>query len=92
VKVMRARWYVEMTAMNRIVEVSNEKPQFRLFFLKDEDQKVEVVEVETIDFSEVEDRLKHGESVFITRKSKQKLNTNLTSKETVEESWYFARI
>ena len=89
---MRARWYVEMTVMNRIVEVSNEKPQFRLFFLKDEDQKVEVVEVETINFREVEDRLKHGESVFITRKSKQKLNTNLTSKETIEESWYFTRI
>ena len=81
-----------MTVVNRMVEVFNEKPQFRLFFLKDEDQKVEVVEVETIDFSEVADRLKHGESVFITPKSRQKLNTSLTSKETVEESWYFARI
>jgi len=89
---MCARWYVEMTVLNRMVEVSNEKPQFRLFFLKDEDEKVEVVEVETIDFSEVADRLKHGESVFIIPKSRQKLNTPLTSKETVEESWYFTRI
>ena len=89
---MRARWYVEMTVVNRIVEVSDEKPQFRLFFLKDEDQKVGVVEVETIDFSEVEDRLEHGESVFITSKSGQKMNTSLTSKETAEESWHFAPV
>ena len=89
---MRARWYVEMTVVNRIVEVSDEKPQFRLFFLKDEDQKVEVVEVETIDFSEVKDRLEHGDSVFITPKSKQNLNTPLTSKETGEESWHFAPV
>ena len=92
VKALRARWYVEITVVNRMVEVSNEKPQFRVFFLEDEDQKVEVVEVETIDFSEVKDRLKHGESGFITLGNRQKLNPPLTSKETVEESWYFARI
>lgn len=37
--------------LSNVVEVNEEKPLFQLFFLKDdEDQSVEVVEVEEIDF------------------------------------------
>jgi len=80
-------------ALKNVVEVSGEKPLFQLFFLKeDEDDSVEVEEVEKIDFGEVERRLKEGESVFITHKSKQKLNTRLVSKEESEELWYFSHV
>jgi len=79
--------------LRNVVEVNEEKPLFQLFFLKEnEDQGVEIVEVEEIDFKEVERRLKQEESVFITRKRKQKLNTTLVDKESVAEPWYLTRI
>ncbi len=79
--------------LRKVVEINEEKPVFQLFFLKeDEDESVEVEEVEEIDASEVERRLKQGESVFITRKSKQKLNTSLVAREDAAEPWYFSRI
>lgn len=53
-------------------EVHEERPEFQLIFLKDdENQSVEVVEVKKICFTEVEKRLKQGESVFITLKQKK---------------------
>ena len=77
----------------KVTGVNEEKPLFQLFFLKDdEDQSVEAVEVEEIDFREVEDRLKQGESLFISRKRKHKLNTSLVAREDAEESWYFSHI
>ncbi|MGQ9460325.1 MAG: hypothetical protein ACUVRA_03725 [Candidatus Bathyarchaeaceae archaeon] len=76
--------------LRRVIEVDEEKPLFQLFFLKDdEDQSTEVKEVEEIDFGEVEERLKHGESVFITHKRKQKFNTSLVAEEDAAKSWYF---
>ena len=45
---------------------------FQLFFLKDDDQSVAVEEVEAIDFSRIIERLKQGESVFITYKKQSK--------------------
>ena len=79
--------------MRKVIEVDEEKPVFQLIFLKDdEDQSVEAVEVEEIDFREVERRLKQGESVFITRKREQKLNTSLVAREDAAEPWYFSRI
>ena len=79
--------------VRNVVEVNGEKPLFQLFFLKDdEDQSVEVEEVEEIDFRKVEQRLEQGESVFITRKRKQKLNTSLVAREDAAEPWYFSRI
>ena len=79
--------------MRKVIEVDEEKPRFQLFFLKDdEDQSVEVEEVEEINFREVEERLKQGESVFIKRKSKQKLNTSPVAFEDVKEPWYFSHI
>ena len=78
--------------LRKVTGVNEEKPLFRLFFLKEEDPGVEIVEVEEIDFKEVERRLKQEESVFITRKRKQKLNTTLVAKESVAEPWYLTRI
>ena len=79
--------------LRNVIKVDEEKPLFQLFYLKeDEDQNVEVIEVEEIDFREVKKRLKQGESVFITRKRKQKLNTSLVAREDAAEPWYFSRI
>ena len=71
-----------------------EKPKFQLIFLKDdEDQSVEVVEVEKIDFTEVEKHLDQGESVFITNKQKKKSKPNLISKkESYTEVLYFSHV
>jgi len=82
--------WVKKMVLSYIVEVNEEKPLFQLFFLKDdEDQSVEVLEVEEIDFVEVERRLNQGESVFITHKRKEKLNTSLAINEDAGEQWYF---
>ncbi len=79
--------------LRNVIKVNEEKPLFQLFFLKDdEDQSVEVEEVEEIDFREVKKRLKQGESVFITRKRKQKFNTTLVAKEGATDTWYFTHI
>jgi len=79
--------------LRNIIEVDEEKPLFQLFFLKDdENQSIEVKEVEEINFREVERRLKQGESVFITCKRKQKLNTSLVAREDAAEPWYFTHI
>lgn len=76
--------------LRKVVEIDKEKPMFQLLFLKDhEDQFVEVLEVEEIDFREVKKRLEQGESVFITRKRKQKLKARLVASEDVAELWYF---
>ncbi|NIR87711.1 hypothetical protein GWO13_09200 [Candidatus Bathyarchaeota archaeon] len=77
--------------LRKVVQVKEEKPLFQLFFLKDdEDQSVEVKEVEKIDFREVKKRLEQGESVFITRKRKDKLNTSLVARGDVADPWYFS--
>ena len=79
--------------LRSVIEVDKEKPLFQLFFLKDdEDQSVKVVEVEEIDFREVERRLKQGESVFITRKREQELKASLVAMEDTAEPWCFTHI
>ena len=79
--------------LKNVVEVNEEKPLFQLFFLKeDEDGSVEVEEVEKIDFGKVERRLKQGESIFITSKRKQKLNTRPVAEEDEAEPWYLSRV
>ena len=77
--------------MKRIVLKNNpieleEDSVFQLFFLiNNENQDIEIFEVREIDFTEVKERLEKGESVFITRKRKQKLEQILVaSEETVE--------
>jgi len=75
------------------VESNRENSVFQLFFLlNNENQDIEVVEVEEIDFTEVEKRLEKGESVFITRKRKQKSEPILVASEETVEPWYFAHL
>jgi len=77
-------------SLKKDVDENGEKLLFQLFYLKDdEDQSVEVEEVQEIDFSEVKKRVGQGESVFITSKSKQKLNSNLIASDEATEPWYF---
>ena len=72
------------------IEANEEKPLFQLFFLKnDENRSIEVVEVEEIDFTEVKKHIEQGESVFITRKRRQKLNPNMIASEEVIEPGSF---
>lgn len=75
------------------MEPSEEKSVFQLFFLKnDKKQSVKVVEVEEIDFKEVKKSIELGESVFITRKHKQKLKPNMIASEKATEPWFFTHI
>ncbi len=74
--------------LNNLDPISSEI--FQIFFLKnDEDRSVEVVETQTIPLNELIERLKHGESVFITYKSAQS-NQNLVQRtiENLNEPWY----
>jgi len=65
---------------------NRENSLFQLFFLlNNENQDIEVVEVREIDFTEVKKRLEKGESVFITRKRKQKLEPILVASEETAE-------
>ena len=50
------------------VEITNtpEKHQYRLFFLGDEDNDVEVIEVNELDFEIMKRRLKSGKNIFIS--------------------------
>lgn len=65
---------------------------FLLFFLADdENQSVEVVETQEIDFEEVVQRLKRGESVFIKRKSVEQ-DLSPKSIEDAREPWYFTHM
>ena len=75
------------------IELSEENSVFQLFFLlNNENQDIEVVEVEEIDFTEVKNRLEKGESVFIARKRKQKSEPILVASEETEEPWYFTHL
>ena len=75
------------------VESNRENSLFQLFFLlNNENQDIEVVEVEEIDFTEVKKRLANGESVFITRKRKQKSEPILVASEEMLEPWYFTHL
>jgi len=60
--------------LKELLEVNKKKSQlFQVLFLKNNgDQSVEVDEVEQIDFTKVEERLKRGDTVFITNKQTQK--------------------
>lgn len=76
--------------LEKTIQLNEKPPKFRLFFLKDdEEQNVEVEEVEEIDFENVRKRVEHGESVFITRKSKEKSERSLVEEENAVELWYF---
>jgi hypothetical protein len=66
------------------IELNLENSVFQLFFLlNNENQDIEVVETQEVDFTEVKKRLEKGESVFITRKRKQEAEpVSLASEES----------
>lgn len=83
-------------ASNSIVQapVSPDNPfLFQIFFLaQNQSQDVEVVETEEIDFREITQLLKLGESVFIKHKNHELLDTQSgIGKEGEHSSWYFTR-
>lgn len=79
--------------LRNVIQVDEERPVFQLFFVKDnENQNVEVEEVEEIDCRGVKERLEKGESVFITLKNKEKVETRPGEEEALAEPWYFFRI
>ena len=76
--------------LKHFVEDNEKKPRFQLFFLKDnEDLSVEVDEVNKIDFEIVVQRLKQGESVFITSKKPHERNLS-QSLIRAKKPWHFA--
>jgi len=90
---MEAIREMEIMALKKDVDENGGKLLFQMFYLKDdEDQDVEVKEVEEIDFRGVKGRLEQGESVFITLKRKEKVETRLVKEKALAESWYFTRI
>ena len=66
---------------------------FQVFFLSnDHSQNVEIVETDEIDYEEILQRLKMGESVFIKTKDLETLKRRLyTEKEEEMKSLYFNR-
>jgi hypothetical protein len=76
-----------------VIENKKKETPFQLFFLKnDENQNVEVIELNEINFEEVKSHLERGESVFITRKREQTSEMNIIAYEKVaKEPWYFVR-
>ena len=66
---------------------------FQIFFLaQNQSQDVEVVETEEIDFMEITQRLKLGESVFIKHKNLEMLEPQSSiGKDGEHNSWYFSR-
>jgi len=79
--------------LRNVIQVDEERPVFQLFFLKDnEDQNVEVKEVEEIDFRGVKERLEQGESIFIVRKRKLKLNRSPVAREDAAKPLYFTHL
>lgn len=64
---------------------------FQIFFLsEDQGQNVEIVETTNLDFGEITQRLKSGESVFIKNKDQEALEAQLrTNKQQKHKSWYF---
>ena len=69
-----------------IDEYIEEKLLFRLFFLtNNEDQSVEVMEAEVVDFTEVKKRLEGGESVFISHENRLHLDLSKLQQKTRKE-------
>ena len=71
------------------VPVSSDNPYlFQIFFLaQDQSQDVEVIETEEIDFGEINQRLKLGESVFIKYKNPEIVESHSRETEDVENNF-----
>ena len=75
-----------------VIKNKRKEIPFQLFFLKnDATQNVEVIELNEVNFEELKSHLERGDSVFITRKQKQKSDMNFIAYEVIKEPWYFLR-
>ena len=71
---------------------SGESMLFQVFFLvHDQNQSVEVVETDEIDFGEIIQRLKMGESIFIKYKNPETLDPRPKINKEEKKPWYFTR-
>ena len=63
--------------LKKMLDIKKVKPlEFQVLYLRnDASEDVEVQEVKNVDFLTIQERLEHGESVFITSKSSQKILT-----------------
>ena len=78
--------------MTSTIKNKEKRTPFQLFFIKDDqDQNVESVEVDEIDFEEVKKRLENEESVYITSKQGQQPNVKFIAYKREKEPWYFLR-
>ncbi len=79
--------------LRNVMKTKKKELTFQMFFLKnDEDQGVEVIECEEINFEKVKRRLERGESVFITRKQEPKARTSRITNKVEKDPWYLSRI
>lgn len=67
---------VRRLMLRKMLNIKKINPRnFQVLFLRNDDsQDVEVHEVKEVDFLTIQERLEHGESVFITSKNSQKLS------------------
>ena len=71
--------------------IKDEKPKFQLLFLKNNENRVEVVESEEICVEEVKRHIELGDSIFIGQKPKRHPNSSVVKKKALEP-WYVAHI
>ena len=70
-----------------VAKEPEKRPVFQLIFLnEDENQGVEVKEVDEIDFTEVKMRVEKGDSVFITRRENEKIDTSSLNHKTKKKT------
>ncbi len=79
--------------LKNTVARSEGKPLILLVLLKKgEDQGVEVVEVEAVNFTEVKKRLERGETVSITLKRRQELDIRQVARKDTIGPLYFSHV
>ncbi len=79
--------------LKNTVARSEGKPLILLVLLKKgEDQGVEVVEVEALNFTEVKKRLERGETVSITLKRRQELDIRQVARKDTIGPLYFSHV
>ena len=79
--------------MNRKdIETKKKEAPFQMFFIKnDENQTVESIETDEIDFEEAKIHLEKVESLCITQKKEHKPDVNFIAYEQVKEPCYSIR-
>jgi hypothetical protein len=87
--------------LRKMLEINKVRSQkFQVLFLRnDASEDVEIQEVKQVDFLTIQERLEHGESVFITSKSSQKISAPKpknkvprSMKTKLVTSFYFDRV